>query len=172
MERYSVFDPIRHDADLELGLTDPGSQDQSEHGLDHGIDVVPNGRNSPSLLSRARALQTSLIIYVLTAVFTVLYCIYVHQALLSPDPQIGDFLLSAPNANVLISCFSQIFAGLVAYLLADVLNQMRWQLAARPSGVLMSIFAITSSATEWHAAVLNFLRNWDSPLAWAFGLVR
>jgi uncharacterized PurR-regulated membrane protein YhhQ (DUF165 family) len=76
-------------------------------------------------------LSSILLLFGVTALLTILYLVYVHQALLAADPRIPDALMEARTANWILSICSTIFASLVAYLLGDVLNHARWLLAAR-----------------------------------------
>ncbi|GAB1312327.1 hypothetical protein MFIFM68171_02537 [Madurella fahalii] len=125
-----------------------------------------------NLPSKTRQLRTSLVLYIVALTFTVACCYYAHQALLNPNPTIGDFWLSAANANLFISILSLTISSLVAYLLPDALNQLQWALASRPSGISMPILAILSSGTQWHAVAIITLRNMRSPIALATGLLR
>jgi hypothetical protein len=179
MESVAFLDRVAKD--LELDLRDPRTPDASEPGPEPTPSRHTSALDDPELNSRrkrcnvttrARALSTGLLLYGTTAVFTLIYCGYVHQALLSTDPWIPDVLLTAPHANVIVSVCSTIFASLVAYLLADALQQMRWLLAARDGGVDLALFMVMGSATEWHAAGLISLKSWRSPATWVVGLVR
>ncbi|KAK3387386.1 hypothetical protein B0H63DRAFT_393253 [Podospora didyma] len=94
--------------------------------------------------SKIRSLGTSLTLYISTLTITIASCYYVHQALLDPDPILSDFWLSAANANLFVSILSLIISSLVAYLLSDALNQLRFALASRPSGNVKSPIALAT----------------------------
>lgn len=144
-------------------------------GVDANHPLLAVGRSSGQrhgLASRMAKMWKSLALYVIEVEFMILYSFYVHQALLSEHPLIDDFLLEASNANVLLSVFSQLFAGLTLSLLVDSLDCLRWYIEATSCGLNMSIFASLSSAIATYTTLLIVLRNLLRPAVLLVGLVR
>ena len=99
---------------------------------------------------RATAVLTPLLsLWTLTAVLSIVYMFYVHKSLLSPDPHIGNLLLTASNTNLVVSILSQALANLVEVLFMGALDILRWQLATRRKGVESTTFFQLSSSTGW-----------------------
>jgi len=92
---------------------------------------------------------------------------YVHDAMLVDDPS-PNLLLSASNANLMLSILSQAFAMTLGLLFSQVFDSLRWQLGERPGGVSASTFFTLSSATG-HIPTLIFVgAKWFCSL----GLIR
>ncbi|KAK4247639.1 hypothetical protein C7999DRAFT_14351 [Corynascus novoguineensis] len=100
--------------------------------------------------SKIRELWPLMLLWTFMAVFTIIYSIYVYRTLLSNNPGHGsDGLPSASGTNLAISVLSQVFANMVEVLILAVFDILRWQLAARNSGISATTFFQLSSATQW-----------------------
>jgi hypothetical protein len=108
-------------------------------------------------------------LWLLIAVFTVLYSVYIYKSLLSSDPAIGNLLPSASDTNLVVSVLSQVFANFVDVLLTGVFDVLRWQLAARLAGISATTFFQLSSSTQWVAVLFLTITKLSSS---GVGLIR
>lgn len=118
-----------------------------------GVANDEESLRSPIVRTGARQLLALFAIWLFVVVYIILYDIYLCEALLSPNPRLSTFLLSAQNTNLLVSILSAIFGILITYLLTDILNRVRWSIASRPSGMRLPAFLAITSATEWLSAL-------------------
>ena len=88
-------------------------------------------------------------LWLFTAIFGVIYSLYIYKSLLNHNPEIGGLLPSASDTNLAVSILSQVLANLVDVLLMGVFDVLRWQLAATCAGVSATTFFQLSSATQW-----------------------
>ncbi|KAK0611871.1 hypothetical protein B0T14DRAFT_607880 [Immersiella caudata] len=72
---------------------------------------------------------------------------YVYDTMVVENPP-PHLVLSASNANLLVSVLSQVFAMTLAFLFSEVFDYFRWQLAATSRGVSAATFFTLSSATS------------------------
>ena len=99
--------------------------------------------------SRIREIWPLMGLWLFTAIFCILYSIYIYKSLLSSNPEIGSLLPSASDTNLVVSILSQVLANLVDALLMGSFDVLRWQLAATCAGISATTFFQLSSATQW-----------------------
>jgi hypothetical protein len=156
-----IFTPTEND----FRLIDPRENSHQPENVDEELEQ-PQPLIFSTIWSKAKTISMSLSLWVFTAIFVILYSIYVYQALLSPSPQIGNLLLSASNTNVLVSVLSQVFAELVQLLFMGAFDLLRWQLASGRSGVSMATFFELSTSTEWLSVLLLAISGPTYPFWW------
>ncbi|KXX80305.1 hypothetical protein MMYC01_203358 [Madurella mycetomatis] len=99
--------------------------------------------------SSARELWPLTTLWVLAAILSILYCVFIYKSLLSDNPQIGSLLPSASDTNLVVSIFSQVLGNMFEVLLMGAFDALRWQLASTYSGVSATTFFQLSSSTQW-----------------------
>lgn len=99
--------------------------------------------------SSAREIWPLTTLWVLAAILSILYCVFIYKSLLSDNPQIGSLLPSASDTNLVVSIFSQVLGNMFEVLLMGAFDALRWQLASTYSGVSATTFFQLSSSTQW-----------------------
>ncbi len=130
------------------------------------------GRDSTktsNLQSKLRPLREPLVLWTISAIFTIIYSLAVHHVLLEGNPRIGSILLSATDTNYIVSVLSQLFATLVVRTLEAALDALRWALASRANGLSFGNFVQLSGATDLFVVVMVML---GSRLRSCSGIVR
>ena len=84
---------------------------------------------------------------------------YVYNTMVVENPPL-HLLLSASNANLLVSVLSQVFAMTLSFLFSEVFDYFRWQLAATSGGVSAATFFTLSSATSRIPISVFALSRW------------
>lgn len=149
----------------DLELINPSENSHQSQNADE-IPERPQPPRVSTIWSKAKTISTSLILWIFTAIFIILYSLYVYQALLSPNPQVGNLFLSASSTNYLVSVLSQVFAELVRVLFMGTFDSLRWQLASNSGGVSMATFFGLSPATEWLLVLFLAIYGPKSPFWW------
>jgi hypothetical protein len=109
----------------------------------------PKPKNGASSDYSTKEIWPLMSLWLFTAIFGVVYSLYIYKSLLNHNPEIGSLLPSASDTNLAVSILSQVLANLVDVLLTGVFDVLRWQLAATCSGVSATTFFQLSSATQW-----------------------
>jgi hypothetical protein len=119
-------------------------------------DTVRRGTVLPTKLEQ---LKWTVRIYIVTLLLSGALFFYIHAALVSQNSPLGPLLLDPSKTVLLVSALSQSFVLLLQFLLSCVFNNLRWQLAARDSGVLVSTFLGLSRATSLWGIVMLMRRR-------------
>ena len=91
------------------------------------------------------------------------FSLYIIKSLADDNPPANWVLLSASNANLLISVLSQIFIFSLSLVFGSMLDVLRWQLASGANGVSLQAFFGLSRATQLLPA-LRLMRSWQPSL--------
>ncbi|KAK0625453.1 hypothetical protein B0T17DRAFT_273698 [Bombardia bombarda] len=104
---------------------------------------------------------------VLTFIITILTVWYSQRTMVDAK-QVPSVMQLSPGLTVfMVNTLSQIIAYLAVTLFSDVLEQLRWSLACRPQGILLSSFLAMSRATPI-TGVFCLCRVRGSHQFWAF----
>jgi hypothetical protein len=73
---------------------------------------------------------------------------YAYEALINPRPLLGKLIFSPSTTVFVINVLSQLVAFFLARVFASVFEALRWNFAARSSGVSLATFLCLSSGTS------------------------
>lgn len=82
------------------------------------------------IVLNARAIWPTVASWALLLIFTTLYSMFIGRVLLAGNPFIGKTEFNASTTNLLLSIFSQLYAMLLTFVAAKLLDDLRWSLAA------------------------------------------
>ena len=102
------------------------------------------------ITSNARAMWPSVASWVFLQILTILYSSFIGWILLGDNPFLGSTELDASTINLFLSIFSQLYAMLLTFLVARLLDDWRWSLAGDQrsrTGVPALTFAQLSPGT-------------------------
>jgi hypothetical protein len=79
---------------------------------------------------------------------------YVMEVLVSPDPHVGRLQYSPARTLLLVTIFSQTFLVVLHFLLNNVFDALRWQLASMQEGLDFCTFLALGNATSLYGAFM------------------
>ncbi|KAM0269242.1 hypothetical protein ACHAQH_009816 [Verticillium albo-atrum] len=170
---YSSFDNVSFDFDsdrkVSLDLRFPETKpDPTSLVTIEEVQLVPK-RN---FWGHCRPIWLPLTAWFASAVFTLLYSMFIHKVLIERDPKIGVLVFEASVTNLLLSIFSQLYAMVLCFMVQGLLDALRWSLSSRVgdrAGTSASSFFQLSPATDWFS-VLKFILDTNFKKSW--GLFR
>jgi len=109
--------------------------------------------------AKGKILWLPAVLSVMSTVILVATGWYVYNTMVVENPPL-HLLLSASNANLLVSVLSQVFAMTLSFLFSEVFDYFRWQLAATSGGVSAATFFTLSSATSRIPISVFALSRW------------
>ncbi|KAG7103368.1 hypothetical protein HYQ45_017525 [Verticillium longisporum] len=170
---YSSFEDVSFDFDsdrkvsLDLRLPETKPDPTPLVTIDE-VQLVPKS----SFWGHCRPIWLPLTAWLASALFTVLYSLFIHKVLIRRDPKIGVLVFEASVTNLLLSVFSQLYAMVLCFMVQGLLDALRWSLSSRvdgKGGTSASSFFQLSPATDWFS-VLKFIL--DSRLKNIWGIFR
>lgn len=170
---YSSFEDVSFDFDsdrkvpLDLRLPETKPEPSPLVTIDE-VQLVPKR----SFWGHCRPIWLPLTAWLASALFTVLYSLFIHKVLIRRDPKIGVLVFEASVTNLLLSIFSQLYAMVLCFMVQGLLDALRWSLSSRvdgKGGTSASSFFQLSPATDWFS-VLKFIL--DSRLRNTWGIFR
>ncbi|KAG7107153.1 hypothetical protein HYQ44_013719 [Verticillium longisporum] len=170
---YSSFEDVSFDFDsdrkvpLDLRLPETKPEPSPLVTIDE-VQLVPKR----SFWGHCRPIWLPLTAWLASALFTVLYSLFIHKVLIRRDPKIGVLVFEASVTNLLLSIFSQLYAMVLCFMVQGLLDALRWSLSSRvdgKGGTSASSFFQLSPATDWFS-VLKFIL--ESRLRNTWGIFR
>lgn len=147
-----------------------GSEEQILYGYNRegGWASANNDGVQTSLLERkSRRLATTWILAVMAISTSAFSVFYSHRVLVN-KASLPSSLLLPPGATVLVvNVMSHVVAYLCLRLFSDTIEALRWALACRPEGILLTSFLAMSRATPL-MGVLYICKTKGSHQVWAF----
>ncbi|KAK4442017.1 hypothetical protein QBC34DRAFT_499969 [Podospora aff. communis PSN243] len=83
-----------------------------------------------NILANSSAIWPTILAWTLLFIFTIIYSMFIARVLLSGNPFIGTRVFDASTTNLLLSVFSQLYAMLLTLFMGNLLDDLRWSLAA------------------------------------------
>ncbi|EEY20129.1 conserved hypothetical protein [Verticillium alfalfae VaMs.102] len=116
---YSSFEDVSFDFDsdrkvsLDLRLPERKPDPSPLVTIDE-VQLVPKR----SFWGHCRPIWLPLTAWLASALFTVLYSLFIHKVLIRRDPKIGVLVFEASVTNLLLSVFSQLYAMVLCFMLS------------------------------------------------------
>ncbi|KAF3351905.1 hypothetical protein VdG1_09517 [Verticillium dahliae VDG1] len=116
---YSSFEDVSFDFDSDrkvpLDLRLPETKPEPSPLVTIGeVQLVPKR----SFWGHCRPIWLPLTAWLASALFTVLYSLFIHKVLIRRDPKIGVLVFEASVTNLLLSIFSQLYAMVLCFMLS------------------------------------------------------
>ena len=156
--RFPEFDTGK----LAFELSDYQHDDGPSRAPTLRMEPLPTSRSN-TWKAKAGELPLSGSIWVGLILSFVPYSLYIVKSLMDDDPPANWILLSASNANLLISVLSQLFVFSLSIVIGSTLDALRWQLASSDRGISLETFFGLSRATQLLPA-LRIMRSWRPSL--------
>jgi hypothetical protein len=145
LESLSLLFETDRDISLELHLP------EDERLQENGERTIIASASKASFKARCHPIWLPLTAWIGSAVFTILYSLFIYRVLIQSDPKIGSCVFDASLTNLLLSIFSQLYTMLLLFMVQGLLDALRWSLTMRAgrAGTSASNFFQLSPATDW-----------------------
>jgi hypothetical protein len=120
------------------GSPRPQSQVQPEN------PVAGRGRVS----SKTRQYRAEFFFAIAALVLSIFAFYYSYEALIDPNPALGNLYFSPPTTVFIINVLSQGVAWILKIFFASIFELLRWNFASRRSGVQVTTFLTLSTGTS------------------------
>jgi hypothetical protein len=127
--------------------------------LGNRIHDAANTRSSISvtgtrLSNRFRLLIWTICAYVIITPLAGLLFYYVYEVLVTQEPHVGRLQHSPSRTLLLVTIFTQTFLVVLHFLLNNVFDALRWQLASMKGGLDFTTFLALGGATSPYGAFM------------------
>jgi hypothetical protein len=159
-------DQVLHNSQVGHGQAvkpKPASLDGHSQGTQTADQVLENSHDNINgqvqvtgtrLSNRFRLLLWTICAYVAMTPLAVLLFYYVMEVLVSPDPHIGRLHHSPARTLLLVTIFTQTFLVILHFLMNNVFDALRWQLASMQNGLDFCTFLALGNATSLYGALM------------------
>lgn len=136
----------------------PKDSSQSEYSPKTNAEGTP-------VFSRLGQMSSTLVLTVFVILLSTFVEYYCYETLLIANPHLGRLLLSPSKTVVTVNALSASLFYLLRIVFSQAYDALRWQLASRDNGVLLSTFQALSPATSF-VGVLQLLQRKGGHRKW------